>query len=151
MTVAQWSGGHGAGGLQHAGSAKPAEGGRRGVLPEPLRLSFAARTEQVAVARHALAAWGRQAGLGRSDVDDLQTIANEACMNAAVHAYRGGEGRIEVAADTTDSGVTVSIRDNGDGIHPRPTDPARSRRLGLLLIAALASKVEISSRRGEGT
>jgi anti-sigma regulatory factor (Ser/Thr protein kinase) len=116
-----------------------------------LRLSFAARPEQVAMARHALAAWGRQAGLDRDGVDDLQTIANEACMNAATHAYNQADGRIEVAADVSDCGIAISVSDNGDGIRPRPADPKLSRRLGLLLIAALASSVEIRSSRGEGT
>jgi anti-sigma regulatory factor (Ser/Thr protein kinase) len=151
MTVAQWMGGLGAESLHQGASGSPAGGSLPEPLPEPLRLSFAARAEQVTIARHALAAWGRQAGLGSRAVDDLQTIVNEACMNAASHAYKDGDGRIEVGADATDTGVSVCVRDNGDGIHPRPADPKVSRRLGILLIAALASKMEIRSRRGEGT
>jgi anti-sigma regulatory factor (Ser/Thr protein kinase) len=147
MTVAEWSGGLGTEFVGRAQSSITASAS----LPEPLRLSFSARPEQVALARHALAAWGRQAGLDRRGVDDLQTIANEACMNAATHAYSGDDGRIEVAADAADGVIELSIADNGGGIQPRPADPNVSRRLGLLLIAALASRVEICSTQGEGT
>jgi serine/threonine-protein kinase RsbW len=118
---------------------------------EPLRISFPARPEQVSVARHAVAEFGRQAGLDATASADLETIVTEACMNAAAHAYGEGEGRIEVAADAHFGEVSVVIRDQGIGIHPRPSGISASRRLGLVLIAALASSVEIRSRRGEGT
>lgn len=119
--------------------------------PEPLRISFPARPEQVSVARHAVAEFGREAGLGSVATADLETIVTEACMNAAAHAYGEGEGRIEVAADAHFGEVSVVVRDQGIGIHPRPAGTSASRRLGLVLIAALASSVEIRSRRGEGT
>jgi anti-sigma regulatory factor (Ser/Thr protein kinase) len=121
-------------------------------LVEPLRISFPARPEQVSMARHAMAEFGREAGLGTTTIADLETIVTEACMNAAAHAYGGhGDGRIEVAADVESDEISVVVRDHGLGIHPRPTPGGPSRRLGLVLIAALASSVEIRSHRGEGT
>jgi anti-sigma regulatory factor (Ser/Thr protein kinase) len=121
-------------------------------LVEPLRISFPARPEQVSMARHAMAEFGRQAGLDQAAVGDLETIVTEACMNAAAHAYEDeGDGRIEVAADVDPGEVSIVVRDRGAGIHPRPAGLGASRRLGLVLIAALASSVEIRSHRGEGT
>jgi serine/threonine-protein kinase RsbW len=121
-------------------------------LVEPLRISFPAKPEQVSMVRHAMAEFGRQAGLGARGVADLETIVTEACMNAAAHAYEGAaDGRIEVAADVDPGEISVIVRDRGVGIHPRPAGTGVSRRLGLVLIAALASSVEIRSHRGEGT
>ena len=121
-------------------------------LVEPLRISFPARPEQVSMARHAMAEFGRQAGLDARGIADLETIVTEACMNAAAHAYAGeGDGRIEVAAEVDPGEISIVVRDKGIGIHPRPAGLGVSRRMGLVLIAALASSVEIRSQRGEGT
>jgi anti-sigma regulatory factor (Ser/Thr protein kinase) len=121
-------------------------------LVEPLRISFPAEPEQVSIVRHAMAQFGREAGLPKTTIADLETIVTEACMNAAAHAYKEeGDGRIEVAADVESDEISIVVRDSGGGIHPRPAGLDASRRLGLVLIAALASSVEIRSRRGEGT
>ena len=117
---------------------------------KPLRLSFPARTDQVATARHAVAEFGREAGLDREALHDLETIVTEACMNSAAHAYSDQDGRIELAADVRGDEVAVVVRDHGVGIIPRPA-PMANHRLGLVLIAALASHLEIRSRAGEGT
>ena len=60
-------------------------------------------------------------------------------MNAASHAYRGGRAASRWLRTLTRTGVALTVKDNGDGIHPRPAEPEVSRRLGILLIAALAS------------
>lgn len=126
-------------------------GGARTPELEPLELSFPAHPERVSAVRHAVAEFGRRAGMDPRSLADLETIVTEACMNSAAHAYADGSGSIDLAADLSDGELAVVVRDNGGGIRPRPAGLTPSRRLGLVLIAALASSVEIRSRAGEGT
>jgi serine/threonine-protein kinase RsbW len=120
--------------------------------PEPVRLSFPSRADQVVAARRAVGALGRAAGIPQDQIYDLETIATEACMNVARHAYGDGEGRIELSAEAGDGAITLIVRDHGAGIRPRPaTSLSEGARLGLLLIATLASKVEITTSRDTGT
>jgi serine/threonine-protein kinase RsbW len=101
-------------------------------------------------ARHAVTRLGEELGFGQRRLDDLRTVVSEACMNAAVHAYDGTEGTYEVDAVASDDGVVVTVSDRGGGIRPRPAFDSPSARLGLLLIAALASRLEITQRQGGG-
>jgi serine/threonine-protein kinase RsbW len=97
-------------------------------------------------------ALARAAGLAQNQIYDLETIATEACMNVARHAYGEGEGRIELSAEAGDGAITLIVRDHGTGIRPRPaTSLSDGARLGLLLIATLASKMEVTTSRESGT
>jgi anti-sigma regulatory factor (Ser/Thr protein kinase) len=118
---------------------------------ESLRLSFPAQPEQIYLARHAIADFGRDAGLPGERISDLETIVTEACQNATAHAYPDAPGSIEVTADMAEDEVSVVVRDTSDGTRPRPASLSSSRRMGLVLLAALASSVEIHSRQDRGT
>jgi anti-sigma regulatory factor (Ser/Thr protein kinase) len=76
-------------------------------------------------------------------------------MNAAVHAYPTGpedeEAEFELRAEVEKDAISVTVVDEGTGIRPRPAFDSNSARLGLLLMAALASRLEIRSRSGGGT
>lgn len=120
-------------------------------MSEALVLTLPARSENVAVVRHAIAGLAEAAGMEPSAVADLKTILTEACMNVVVHAYGGEEGPLEVTADLEDDALLAVVRDFGRGIHPRAEVERRSLRLGLPLIAALSSAFEIKGGPGRGT
>lgn len=111
-----------------------------------------ARSENVAVIRHALAGLAQEIGMDEPGVADLKTVVTEACMNVVVHAYRDDEpGPLFVDAVPDEDGITVTVRDRGAGIQPQ-ADPGReSLRLGLTLIAALSGSFAISGGVGRGT
>lgn len=112
-----------------------------------------AKPANVAVVRHALAGLAEQLGMGEPGIGDLKTVVTEACMNVVVHAYDDGVGPLEVEAVPEEDGLTVSVRDSGAGIRPRP-DPdleRQSLRIGLTLIAALSQSFEIAGGLGRGT
>jgi anti-sigma regulatory factor (Ser/Thr protein kinase) len=110
-----------------------------------------ARAENVAVIRHALAGLAEEIGMDEAGLADLKTVVTEACMNVAVHAYEGRPGPLSVEAMPDDSGLTVTVRDEGVGIRPQ-ADPERdSLRLGLSLIAALSTSFAISGGLNQGT
>ena len=110
-----------------------------------------ARSENVAVIRHALAGLAEEIGMDEPGLADLKTVVTEACMNVVVHAYDGRPGPLSVEAKPDEDGLTVVVRDEGIGIRPQ-ADPARdSLRLGLSLIAALSSSFSISGGLDRGT
>jgi serine/threonine-protein kinase RsbW len=118
-----------------------------------LRLSVPARAENVGVIRQALAGLGEAIGMDPGALADLKTAVTEACMNVVVHAYGDSPGPLEVTAIPNNGDtVTVSVRDRGAGIQPRPaTEENPSLRLGLPLIAALSHGFEIAGGQGRGT
>lgn len=115
-------------------------------------MSLPARAENVAVVRHAMAGLAAQIGMDEAAIADLKTVVTEACMNVVVHAYPEGEiGLLEVEAVQDLGGLTVSVRDFGRGISPRPRVDRPSLRIGLALIAALSSSFQIRGGVEQGT
>jgi anti-sigma regulatory factor (Ser/Thr protein kinase) len=91
-------------------------------------------------------------GMDETSVADLKTVVTEAAMNVVVHAYPAEEaGPLSVTAVPEHDGLTVEVRDYGEGIRPRPETQRPSLRIGLTLIAALSSSFEISGGAGRGT
>ena len=119
-------------------------------------LRVAARPENVAVVRRALAGLAEASGAGEETVGDIKTAVTEACMNAVVHAYPEGDDDrpLEVTAHFDGGHLTICVRDYGTGIQPRPLDDSNDpsgMRIGLPLIGALADEFEISGGPARGT
>jgi serine/threonine-protein kinase RsbW len=110
-----------------------------------------AKSENVAVIRHALAGLAEEIGMDEPGLADLKTVVTEACMNVVVHAYQGQPGPLSVEAEPDESGLTVVVRDEGSGIKPQADAGRDSLRLGLSLIAALSSSFSISGGLDQGT
>ncbi|HZK15426.1 MAG TPA: ATP-binding protein [Solirubrobacterales bacterium] len=110
-----------------------------------------AKSENVAVVRHALAGLAEQIGMDEPGLADLKTVVTEACMNVVVHAYDGDWGPLSVEAEPDSDGLTVIVGDEGVGFKPRANDDRDSLRLGLSLIAALSSSFSISGGLDRGT
>lgn len=110
-----------------------------------------AKSENVAIVRHALAGLAEEIGMDEPSLADLKTVVTEACMNVVVHAYEGGPGPLNVEAFPDDDGLTVVVRDQGVGIRPQADSDRDSLRLGLSLIAALCGSFSIAGGLGQGT
>lgn len=119
--------------------------------PSGLEMSLPARAENVAVVRHALAGLAEEIGMDDPGIADLKTVVTEACMNVVVHAYEGEPGPLHIGAEPATDGLTVTVRDSGVGIRPRPEAEPSSLRLGLSLIAALSSSFSFSGGLDRGT
>ena len=57
--------------------------------PKGLQMVLPAKSENVAVIRHALAGLAEEIGMDEPGLADLKTVVTEACMNVVVHAYQG--------------------------------------------------------------
>jgi serine/threonine-protein kinase RsbW len=121
---------------------------------EPImRLVLPARPENVGLVRHTVAGLAEAAGMDDAGIADVKAVVTEACVNAAVHAYEDGEpGPMEVLVTVSDA-FEIVVRDFGQGFRPRISAPSDepSLRLGLPLIATLASSFELHGNPGGGT
>lgn len=110
-----------------------------------LNLTVAAKPENLAVIRQALAGYADAMGFDTNAIADLKTVVTEACMNVVVHAYPDDAvGPLEISAEPDEDGLEISVRDRGSGFRPRPADVQDSGlRLGLPLIATLSDEFEV--------
>lgn len=116
-----------------------------------IQIKLAAKSENVALVRHALAGAAESLGMSADVLADLKTVVTEACMNVVSHAYGDEVGPLEVDAWPEDDELVVVVRDYGSGIRPRAQTNDSSLRLGISLIAAMTSGFEISGGSGRGT
>jgi serine/threonine-protein kinase RsbW len=116
-----------------------------------MELALAARAENIAIVRHALGALGEAFAVPDQKLSDIRLAVTEACANVVVHAYpEGSDGQMEVLASHDDEHeLTVVVRDWGCGIRPRPDRPGLG--LGLSMMAALATTVQLGHDSGEHT
>jgi anti-sigma regulatory factor (Ser/Thr protein kinase) len=115
-------------------------------------LEMPATPDNVAVARQALTGLCEAAGLSRGAIEDVRLAVTEACTNACVHAYEpdAAERPLELDATILDDAIEVSVRDTGSGMGV--FRESEGLGLGLPLITALATTVEIrSGAHGQGT
>ncbi len=85
-----------------------------------VRLKLSNRPENVALVRAVIVGVAEAIGLDAEQLDDIRTAVTEACNNAVLHAYEGGEGPLEVDVRLPVEGrVAVVVRDTGIGIEPR--------------------------------
>ncbi len=115
-----------------------------------MELALPARAENIAIVRHALGGFAEAYAVPESKLSDIRLAVTEACANVVVHAYPDDEqGDMEVLASMEDGGMTVCVRDWGQGIRPRSDSPGLG--LGLSLIAALAETVQLGHDEQEHT
>jgi serine/threonine-protein kinase RsbW len=117
-----------------------------GVTPSPVRLSLPAHARNIAVVRRALDAIAEELALPRRLIEDMRLAVTEACTNVVRHAYTPREAedasamRVELLPE--ERGMQVVVEDRGRGLGPSPD--ACGPGLGLPLIAALTSQLEVS-------
>lgn len=90
-----------------------------------LRLSVPAQAEYVASCRHTLGVMGRMQKIEPGVVYDLKLALTEACTNAIEHAYRDGEGALDIQLELTEDVIAIQVTDSGRGFttHKFPDRP----------------------------
>jgi anti-sigma regulatory factor (Ser/Thr protein kinase) len=116
-----------------------------------LSLRLTADPASVPVARRSVCRAIRAVGVEDAVLERVQLAVTEACANVVVHAYRGWTepGELDVDVMLQDSSVCVRVRDHGEGVRPRIDSPGLG--LGLPLISALATSVDIRACDRAGT
>jgi anti-sigma regulatory factor (Ser/Thr protein kinase) len=110
-----------------------------------LRIRLPAIPASLAVIRAHLRSWLPTAAVHPSTAADVLLAVGEAAANAVEHAVQGAAGDVvvEVTARTTNTGLAVTIRDNGRWYAPPPTAPGE-RGHGSRLMRALVDTVTIT-------
>jgi serine/threonine-protein kinase RsbW len=118
-------------------------------LESDIRLTLPARPENVSVVRHVLGAFAEALGMPAPVGDDVRLAVTEACTNVVRHAYRDGDGNIDVVVRPTGDALEVIVSDTGRGVGPSPD--TRGPGLGMPLIAAVTDRVEIQRTPSAGS
>lgn len=107
-------------------------------------LTLDASPENAAVARRAVAHAAARHGFGDRLAGDAKVVVTEGFTNATQHAYpQPFHGSVEVRALADEGGMTIVIRDSGEGFRPGIPEHGRTSGFGLGLIAALSERVEL--------
>ncbi len=109
--------------------------------------------------RQALSGFADATGLADGDLNDIATAVTEACNNASVHAYGGGDGPLDVELLALEGIMVVTVRDRGVGLALDDGSPAQFPSdvdgelagIGVPSIKALARTVRWSETAGGGT
>jgi serine/threonine-protein kinase RsbW len=109
--------------------------------------------ESVSVARHILDRIFLAFGVRADCREEIALALSEACTNAVRHGV--GPPVYELAAESNDSEVVITVNDDGPGAYPaaeigQMPDPAALSGRGLALMRVTTDGVEVRRRRTGG-
>lgn len=110
--------------------------------PSPFEASLPIDVEALRELRSALRAWLETAGVPDARRDEIVLATHEAVSNAVEHAVE--DTQVTIRGRLDDGVVTVAVENSG-AWHDRAE---RGRGRGLVLMAALMTKLEIVTERG---
>jgi anti-sigma regulatory factor (Ser/Thr protein kinase) len=114
-----------------------------------LELRLDAQPKSVAVVRRELGTFVAEHFPGASP--DVALAVSEAVSNVVMHAYRGDgvSGQVRVVACVRPTELVVVVRDYGVGMRPHPESPGAG--LGLSIIGAATSAMNVERPEDGGT
>src|SRR5215211_137167 len=91
--------------------------------PAPLRILLPAIPASLAVIRAHLRGWLPTAAVNATTAAEVLLAVGEAASNAVEHAVRGAARNVvvEVTARATDSGLALTVKDNGRWLAQSPS------------------------------
>lgn len=115
--------------------------------PPSVRLTLPAKPENVGLARQVLAGLAEALDADEELVADMKIAVTEAVNNIVLHAYPAGAGPAEVTMTSNLEQLVINVRDEGEGMNPRPTDAEAPARLGFgfAMMASLCDQFGINS------
>jgi anti-sigma regulatory factor (Ser/Thr protein kinase) len=113
-----------------------------------LRTTLPARVGSLRGARNAVAEVAAAFGAAPAVVDDVRLCVGEAFANAVRHAYAGGTGAVDVAAEGRGEELVVVVRDRGVGMRAARRNGAG---YGLRIIEELTLRHDIATAPRAGT
>src|SRR3954469_3605038 len=111
---------------------------RKQISPPPLRLKITSDPATLATTRRAIEMFAAQCGFDETARGEIGLVINEALANVIRHAYQGATDQpIELSAQRTDDGMSLTVRDWGPGVDPmelpaKKHDPMRPGGVGLI-------------------
>lgn len=119
------------------------------MAPSDLRLTVAARPENVVMVRRVIETVARELELPPATTDDIRLAVTEACTNVVRHAYAEPDGTIDVLMRPRSRLVEIVVTDEGRGMGS--SSDLGGPGLGLPLISELADSVVVERGRTRGS
>jgi serine/threonine-protein kinase RsbW len=117
-----------------------------------IRLTIPAKAEYITLGRLALTGLSRLRPLSEETLADLKLALTEACSNSVRHAYRQGEGVVEILYELHDDRLAIEVADEGGGFAETRAggagDDLVEGGLGIAIIKAIADEFELGPRNG---
>jgi serine/threonine-protein kinase RsbW len=115
---------------------------------QKVRLTIPAKAEYITLGRLALTGLSRLRPLEDETLADLKLALTEACSNSVRHAYRGGEGLVQIVFELYSDRLVIEVADDGRGFDPVAAPDEESLvegGLGIAIIRAVADELHIDS------
>jgi serine/threonine-protein kinase RsbW/stage II sporulation protein AB (anti-sigma F factor) len=115
---------------------------------DTLTRSYPAVPESVPAVRRDVCNLAEGAGARDETIEAIRLAASEAVTNAVLHAYRDGQGAVEVTAAVVSGEMWLFISDQGRGLKVRSDRPGLG--LGLALIANVCDEFTVGAPTSGG-
>lgn len=125
-----------------------------------MKITFESCSENEAFARTVVAAYITRLDPTLEELSDVKTAVSEAVTNCIIHAYRNGDGQIEMECNIHNNEVKIYIRDTGVGIEniERAMEPLYTTKpewersgMGFAFMEAFMDELRVESEPGKGT
>lgn len=125
-----------------------------------MKLTFLSLSENEMFARSVVSCFALQLNPSVSDISDIKTAVSEAVTNCIVHGYPNKVGEITIECQIEENSLHINVFDNGVGIEnvERAIEPFYTTKedeersgMGFTIMQSFMDKVEVSSKKGEGT
>ena len=129
-------------------------------MKNTMSVKLSAIPENQAVARGVIQCFASTINTTVDVLSDIKTAVSEAVTNCVVHAYSGGTNYVYIDADIEDNVLSVTIRDEGEGIDDVKkamqdfyTTKASEERsgLGFTIMSSFMDSINVTSKLGKGT
>jgi len=121
---------------------------RKPTTPPPLRLKITSDPATLASTRRAVEMFAAQCGFDETARGEIGLVINEALANVMRHAYQGATDQpIELSAQRTDDGISLTVRDWGLGVNPldlppKKHDPMKPGGVGLICMRQMMDDLQ---------
>jgi len=121
---------------------------RKQPSPPPFRLKITSDPATLASTRRAVEMFAAQCGFDETARGEIGLVVNEAMANVIRHAYQGATDQpIEVSAQKTDDGISITVRDWGLGVNPldlppKKHDPMKPGGVGLICMRQMMDDLQ---------
>ena len=125
---------------------------RKPISPPPLRLKITSDPATLASTRRAVEMFAAQCGFDETARGEIGLVINEALANVMRHAYQGATDQpIELSAQKTDDGISLSLRDWGLGVNPfelpaKKHDPMKPGGVGLICMRQMMDDIQFQKQ-----
>src|SRR5258706_1415578 len=125
---------------------------RKPSTPAPLVLKITSDPATLASTRRAIEMFAAQCGFDETARGEIGLVINEALANVIRHAYQGATDQpIELSAQRTDDGMSLTVRDWGLGVNPldlppKKHDPMKPGAVGLICMRQMMDDVQFQKQ-----